>query len=475
MRTLTGAVTATAAVVAYVAAVLAIAAGLESRERLAFQHAPAQYAAFLAALDRGDAGGALAAGDWFRARGPESGRTRPVMSLATGSAEDGDFGLARKFADGVAARIAEDQAVLAAAESAAWGRVWPWLAGGVGLGAVVLVLRQRRRAANAAVVAVAERFVPPRPWWRRPVFLVVTGAGYVLMVAGFLAVVAVTRAQRIPWDVRGMLLGGAVVALVVAYFVLRWSRPRSARSAAQTLRADWRKPVLYLRDFGDDRGAAVVDGLPGALSSGLLSVHSREEQLVSALGAFGPVVAVGQPGERLPHLGAARFYLPDDQWREGVLELMGMASLIVLRLGDGDGVWWEVEQARATQPPGKLVLLVPGRHGGLVERLDAMLPSPTGIAGLRTHQWTSAVVVFDGGWNPRVRLVGPFPGEKNGYGAPVFYVARAIQEALAAAGTRRRALGVRSNRAMLAVFGKALLVVPLLVLVVLLLRLVWFS
>ncbi|WP_329792530.1 hypothetical protein V1227_11665 [Lentzea sp. DG1S-22] len=77
-----------------------------------------------------------------------------------------------------------------------------------------------------------------------------------------------------------------------------------------------------------------------------------------------------------------------------------------------------------------------------------------------TGQWTSAVVVFGQDWNPHVEGVGPFPGEKNDIGPPVFHIGRAVQRALASVGTRKRALGPRSNRAVLAVFAKAALLVP---------------
>jgi hypothetical protein len=460
-------------VVGYVALILAIAAGIDLRERNAFHDAPARHAAFLSALDRGSADDALVAAGWFREHAPSGTTTRSAISLASSAAEDGDFDQARRFVRNAPQRIVEDQAALDEDFARSWGRAVPWLVIGAVLVAAALVLRHRRRAANADVVELVNRFVPPRPMWRRPIFMVVNGVGYVLMVAGFLGLVAVTRAQDVPWNVRSIMLVGGLIAIVVAYYVLRYSRPRATPSAAAALQSDWRRPVLYLRGFDDDPNAAVVDDLPGALPQGLLSIHSREEQLVGALRAFGPVVAVGRPGEPLPHLGAARFYLPGDDWQTGVRTLMDMSQLIVLRLGEGEGLWWEVEQARTTQPPAKLVLLVPGEQGGLAERLDAHLPSPTGLEQFRTGQWTSAVVVFDQDWNPRVHGVGPFPGDKNKYGAPVFYVARAIQTALQSLGTRRRALGIRTNRGMLAVFGKALLLVPVFVLVVYFLRLIF--
>ncbi|MET8762383.1 hypothetical protein [Lentzea sp. NPDC004782] len=472
MQTTTRLVTAIAAVVVYVALLLAITAGIDLRESNAFHDAPAQYAAFVAALDRADANGTRAAADWFYEHGSFRSKAEVSISLGAGAADEGNADLARRFTDDVAEKIVQDQRMFDDRAADAWGRALPWLVAGTLLTAAALVLRHRRRKANAEVVDLVLQYVPPRPWWRRPVFLVVNAVGYTFLVVGFLAVVAATRAYELPWAARGLILVGGIAALPIAYYVLRHSRPRAARSAAQALRNDWRAPVLYLRGFGDDQDAAVVDELPGALSAGLLSIHSREEHLIGALGAFGPVVAVGRPGEPLPHLGAARFYLPGDDWQTGVLKLMGLSQLIVLRLGDGDGVWWEVDQARATQPPGKLVLLIPGDRPDLAERLDAHLPVPA-EAPTVPGKWTSAVVVFAQDRTPRVQPVGPLPGDKKLPGSAVFYVAQAIQLALQQTGARKRALGPRTNSHLLAVYGKVLLLAPAVFLVVHFLRLVF--
>jgi hypothetical protein len=475
-------ITAAAAVVGYVALILAISAGIDLRERNIFHDAPAQYAAFVSALDRGSVDDVRAVDKWFDDHAPSDSESRASISLGASAAEDREFDTARKFAGDLAPEIELDQHALDQKFAVSWSRAVPWLVIGSLLTTAALVLRHRRRSANADVVELVTRFVLPRPIWRRPVFLVVSGVGYTLLVAGFFAVVtatvtlvSVTQVNELSWAARGFFLAGGVVALPIAYFVLRYSRPRSARGAVQALRADWRKPVLYLRGFGDDPNAAVVDRLPGALITAMLTVHSREEQLIGALGAFGPVVAVGRPGERLPHLGAARFYLPGDDWQPGVLRLMELSQLIVLRLGEGEGLWWEVDQACATQPPGKLVLLIPGDRPDLAERLDAHLPKPARLdrAFTQPGRWTSAVIAFGEDWTPCVEPVGPFPGEKNKPVTPVFFVAEAMQAALRSVGARKRAMGVRTNSHLLAAYGKVLLLVPGLFLVAYFLRFVF--
>lgn len=472
-------VTAAAAVIGYVAAILTITAGIDLREAATFHDAPAQVAAFRQALDRGDAAQAHDIHLWFDEHAPSGSQSRSSVSLASGAAAHGEFDLARRSIGDVEPKIAEDVQTLDEESSASWGRALPWLVIGAILTAVVLVLRHRRRAAAADAVEVVTRYVPPRPWWRRPVFLVVNGIGNTLLLAGFLGVVtAVWTLFRapIPLTVRGLILVGAIIALPAAYFILRYSRPRAARGAAQALRADWRKPVLYLRGFGDDPDAAIVEQLPGAWLTGMVRAQSREEELIGALNSLGPVIAVGRPGERLPHLGAARLYLPGDDWQSGVLRLMELSQFIVLRLGDGEGVWWEVDQARATQPPGKLILLIPSGRPDLAARLDDHLPVPVKLTeyDITSNTWTSAVVAFEQDWTPLIRVVGPIPGERSGpRGTVGFHVGHALQAALQSIGTRRRALDVRTNSQLVATYGKVLLAVPVLALVGYFLRLVF--
>ncbi|WP_146231613.1 hypothetical protein [Lentzea atacamensis] len=302
-------VTAAAAVVGYVALILAITAGQDLRERNAFREAPAQYAAFVAALNTGSTTDLRAVASWFRKHSPSTSTAAASISLGASAAEDGDLDLARRCTDDVAAKIEQDQQALDRTTSEAWSRAVPWLVIGTLLTAAALVLRHRRRAANAEVVELVLQYVPPKPRWRRPVFLVVSGISHTLLVCGFLAVVAATRANDLPWAARGFLLAGGVAALPVACFVLRHSRPRAARGAAQALRADWRKPVLYLRGFGDDPDAAVVDELPRRavgrvaqhpLAGGALHRGARRVRPCRRGGQAGRAAAAPRRGAVLP-------------------------------------------------------------------------------------------------------------------------------------------------------------------------------
>src|SRR5206468_13108961 len=74
---------------------------------------------------------------------------------------------------------------------------------------------------------------------------------------------------------------------------------------------------------------------------------------------YGPVVAVGRPGDRLRPLGAVRDYLTDDAWQARVEQLMRQACAIVLVAGRTAGLGWELRKIVELDLLGKLVLLFP--------------------------------------------------------------------------------------------------------------------
>ncbi|GAB7028942.1 transferase [Streptomyces sp. NPDC021749] len=464
LRAVARLVTAITVITAYIALHFTVTACLDLQARDRFREAPVRAAAFVAALDRYADGERSARADiqridaWFGRNAP-SGASQSAISAAADDAEEGRVSLAREHLAGLAAKTAQDQAGLDRELSSSTAAAL-YLAVPAGVLLVpALRLRHRRRSGAAEVVDVVSRFVPPQPWWRRPVFLVFSWCGYALFAAGTFAVTGAERqGYKMPLEAQVLLLLGGLAALGAAVLILRHCRPRSARSAAQALLADGRKPVLYLRSFADDDTAASVDdGAP-------INLHSREEQLAAALSAFGPVIAVGKPGEPLPRLGAARFYLPPDDWQPGVLRLMELSQLIVLGLGSGEGLWWEVERARATQPARKLVLLAPGGRPDVVERLAEHLPAPSRldevIAG---DSWISAVIAFAPDGTPQVRPVERRAGtmtRRGGFGylvarlrkvglmsmtvtTPAYDVIRAVKAALASVGVRRRMLALK--------------------------------
>jgi hypothetical protein len=129
------------------------------------------------------------------------------------------------------------------------------------------------------------------------------------------------------------------------------ARARRAEDALQKVGA--KRPVFYLRSFRLDQAI----GQPTVLE--LISNFNSanpEQQLTQVLNKTGPVIAIGRPGEELPSLGAARFYVADDRWQEKVADVATVAQLVVWASGTTLGLQWEITHLIAALPPEKLVL-----------------------------------------------------------------------------------------------------------------------
>ena len=141
-----------------------------------------------------------------------------------------------------------------------------------------------------------------------------------------------------------------VSPLVVGVSLALVTRGRRERAggAERMLAEDARAPVVYLRPFGAD-GAEIAKRLS---SRAHRAGRTLREDLRGAAGMRTaqdrPFVAVRNPAERLPLLGAARMYAADEDWRAAVGELIGRAAVVVLHAGKGDGFTWEVQHSRAS-------------------------------------------------------------------------------------------------------------------------------
>jgi hypothetical protein len=131
-----------------------------------------------------------------------------------------------------------------------------------------------------------------------------------------------------------------------------------AADARVTLERDTRAPIIYLRAFGADKTQGQMLDTSGAF------LGTLEERIMRALGKYGPVVALGQPGEELPPLGAARLYVSDNHyWREEVTRLLAVARLVVVRPATSEAVLWEVCEAANTVNTARLAFYVYGLAG----------------------------------------------------------------------------------------------------------------
>ena len=133
--------------------------------------------------------------------------------------------------------------------------------------------------------------------------------------------------------------------------LLLYARRYSQVAADDLLAVDKRKPVLFLRSFVADldddlhAGQAVLGGM------------ALEPRLARHFGSVGPFVAIGDPRDTIPKLGAARARRDGEDWRATVVEWMAAAQLIVLVAGATPSVLWELGQCIARGHVAKLIVL----------------------------------------------------------------------------------------------------------------------
>jgi hypothetical protein len=112
-------------------------------------------------------------------------------------------------------------------------------------------------------------------------------------------------------------------------------------------------------------------------------------------------VALGEPGEKLPPLGAARAYSTDDRWQLHISDWAAEASQVVLLAGHTDNFWWEVRHLVASGSLGKAVFLLPGGDAYLAFRERFMrevpgIPLPATLPGSGEMFTVAGILRFTG-------------------------------------------------------------------------------
>lgn len=138
---------------------------------------------------------------------------------------------------------------------------------------------------------------------------------------------------------------------------------------------DPRPPILYLRSFALDdiadesSGSGLDKYLPESVAHARR--HDDSPRIKDFIGRFGtslertiadefdrlgPVIAIGNPNEKLVKLGAARMYAGDD-WQERILAELKIAALVILRPGISAGLRWEFDRVLELCDPRRVILI----------------------------------------------------------------------------------------------------------------------
>jgi hypothetical protein len=125
-----------------------------------------------------------------------------------------------------------------------------------------------------------------------------------------------------------------------------------SRSAVKALESRGAKrPTFYLRSFDLDERIAKPNFIQN-----FYFLPNAEQTVATQLGRLGPLIAIGRPREKLPALGAARFYVSDELWKAKVADVVRASQLVLWTTGVSEGLRWEISHLIESLPPEKLVL-----------------------------------------------------------------------------------------------------------------------
>lgn len=110
---------------------------------------------------------------------------------------------------------------------------------------------------------------------------------------------------------------------------------------------DARAPIAFLRSFNqDDERLAVTGGDRFArVPAGISRSRTLDELLLEHGSPYGPVIAIGDPRDPVPPLGAARVFVPErgNGWQDVVRGLVDASKCVVMCPNTGRGVQWELD------------------------------------------------------------------------------------------------------------------------------------
>lgn len=164
------------------------------------------------------------------------------------------------------------------------------------------------------------------------------------------------------WARMGLPTIGASIAGMI--LLPKAARRRLAATARELRSGGWGAPILLLRSFADDAMAMAVTGRLAATRK----ATTFEETLTGQLWAYGPVIAIGRPGERAPPSGAAREYYAHEDWQAGAEAMIRESRWVAMLVGATEGLGWEIRRLESLDVLKRLILIVPPVSGDEVRR-----------------------------------------------------------------------------------------------------------
>lgn len=159
-------------------------------------------------------------------------------------------------------------------------------------------------------------------------------------------------AEQAP-DFNPAIAYGAMGALLllnlfgVGAVLARLADKRATRLYQNVREWDARAPIVFLRAFDqDDAKLPAMTRDPFVkMPAGVGAAKTLDEILLEHASPYGPVIAIGDPRDPTPPLGAARVFAPgdDSNWQTIVSQLVGASKTVVMCPTTSAGVRWELE------------------------------------------------------------------------------------------------------------------------------------
>lgn len=218
---------------------------------------------------------------------------------------------------------------------------------------------------------------------------------------------------NIPQDgsntVRPLVTASAILALLLLNFaglgrVLQGMAAKRATKLYQDAREwDARAPIVFLRAFDQDAAKLPARSRDPLVKfpAGCGEARTIDEILLEHASAYGPVIAIGDPRNPTPPLGAARVFVPGEGtgWQHVVTSLLAASNAVVMSPGAGQGVQWEIDLLAGAQGRLRVILLAnPELTAEQNLALFARLMSDHELPKLGARQAPIAAFQDKGGW-----------------------------------------------------------------------------
>lgn len=181
-------------------------------------------------------------------------------------------------------------------------------------------------------------------------FLVaVVNLGLIAMLLVPFGIFSIERGAHIltPVLVTASFAGLAVLNAIGLGTLLQNIAAKQASRLYQKAR-DWdsRPPVLFLRQFDQDAAKLKARSIDPWVKfpAGCGESRTLDELLLESASVYGPVIAIGDPRDPTPPLGAARVFVEGagNEWQHVVSSLLRVSNAVVMCPSTSAGVQWEL-------------------------------------------------------------------------------------------------------------------------------------